>query len=183
MKKPQRTYNLEIPYDDYKIEAVMECDKANFESSTIWLYVGADSMNPRFAKVGITMGDLGSRSYCSGNPNYHLFCAFQCYFHTTKLQLENIEKLALKYLDCLFPNCRVPHWESGTLSECYYDIDFETFLTSLHDYLFDIHHNNFQTVAIENDIGIVEGCELACEFNRHLPPDVVVRFRRLFLRF
>ncbi|MFV7771694.1 hypothetical protein [Shewanella marisflavi] len=182
MKKPQQIYNLEIPDDDYKIAALMEHDKANFESSKIWLYVGADSKNERFAKVGITMGDLGSRSYCSGNPHYHLFCAFQCYIHTTKLQLESIEKLALKHLDSLFPDCRVHHYESGKLSECYDDIDFETFLISLHDYLLDNHRNYFQTVAIDGE-GYEGAYELACEFNRHLPLEVGSRFRRLFVRF
>ncbi|AYV11532.1 MULTISPECIES: hypothetical protein [Shewanella] len=184
MKKPQQIYNLKIPNDDYKIAAVMERDKANFESANIWLYVGTDGMKPEFAKVGITMGDLGSRSYCTGNPDYYLFCAFQCNIHTTKSKLESIEAGALNHLDSLFPKHRVPHRESGTLSECYRGIDFETFLISLNDYLLDKHHNDFQTVEYENAIGIVEGYALVCEFNNSiLPRDEISRFQRLFIRY
>lgn len=95
MRKPPQIYNLEIPDDDYKMAAVMGRDKENFESSNIWFYVGADCRNPSFAKVGITQGDLRSRSYSSANPNYHIFCAFQCTQDTTNAQLKSIERNAL----------------------------------------------------------------------------------------
>ncbi|MFM5727890.1 hypothetical protein ACET8R_15100 [Aeromonas veronii] len=183
MRKPPQIYNLEIPDDDYKMAAVMERDKVNFESPNIWFYVGADSRDPSFVKVGITMGDLRSRSYSSANPNYHLFCAFQCYHHTTKSQLESIETGALAYLDDLFPNHRARHWESQHLSECYYNIDFEKFFSCLHDYLLDNHHRNFQTAAFENEIGVEEGYALAWEFNPRLSPKVKSRFRSLILRY
>lgn len=62
MRKPQQTFDLEIP-DDYKLASVLERDRADFESTNIWFYVGADYRDSRFAKVGITMGDLRSRSY------------------------------------------------------------------------------------------------------------------------
>jgi hypothetical protein len=64
--------------DDYKLAHVeMEIIKS-FESAERWLYLGADATNASFARIGITMGDLRSRSYSSANPNYYLFCAFKC---------------------------------------------------------------------------------------------------------
>lgn len=183
MKKPLQIYDLEIPDDDYKLAAVMERDKANFESPNIWFYVGADSRNPGFAKIGITMGDLRSRSYSSANPNYYLFCAFQCIQGTTKSQLENIELRALTYLDGLFPNHRERHTESQRLSECYYDIDFEDFFSCLHDYLLENHRNNFQTASFENEAGVEEGYALAWEFNPLLSREVQRHFRNLILRY
>lgn len=87
MRKPYQSYDLEIP-NDFKTAAVMERDRINFESPNKWLYVGADCRNLNFAKIGITMNDLRSRSYSSANPNYYLFCAFQCQQSTTKEQLE-----------------------------------------------------------------------------------------------
>ncbi|MFQ1710771.1 hypothetical protein ACK39S_20150 [Aeromonas veronii] len=169
MRKPPQVYNLKIPDDDYKMAAVMERDKANFESSNIWFYVGADGRNPSFAKVGITQGDLSSRSYSSANPNYHLFCAFQCTQDTTNTQLKSIERNALAYLDSMFPNRRAHHWESQRLSECYYDIDFEVFLSCLHYYLFDKYCNNFITAVFMNEEGVEIGEGIAVLFNPHLP--------------
>ncbi len=183
MKKPQQTYDLKIPDDDYKIAAVMGRDKVNFESPNIWFYVGADCKNPGYAKVGITMGDLRSRSYSSANPNYYLFCAFQCMQDTTKSQLESIELNALTYLDGVFPNHRERHAESQRLSECYNDIDFEVFFPCLHDYLLDNHPHNFQTASFENAVGVEEGYALAWEFNHRLPLVVQRHFRNLILRY
>uniref|UniRef100_UPI003CFA6F99 hypothetical protein n=1 Tax=Enterobacter cloacae complex sp. 280C5 TaxID=3395861 RepID=UPI003CFA6F99 len=40
MKKPQQMYDLQIPDDDYKMAAVMERDKLNFESPNKWFYIG-----------------------------------------------------------------------------------------------------------------------------------------------
>ena len=133
MRKPQQTFDLEIP-DDYKLASVLERDRADFESTNIWFYVGADSRDSRFAKFGITMGDLRSRSYSTSNPNYYLFCGFQCKHDTTRADLKNIERDGLSYLDEYYPN-RAPHRESRRLSECFYDINFEDFFVDVHQYL------------------------------------------------
>lgn len=128
------------------------------------------------------MGDLSSRSYSSANPSYYLFCAFQCIQGTTKSQLESIEHRALEYLDDVFPDTRARHMESQRLSECYIDIDFEDFFSSLHDYLYENHYNDFQTAEFENEVGVVEGSALAWEFNSCVPLAVQRRFRNLILR-
>ena len=182
MRKPPQTYDLEIPYDDYKMAAVMERDKENFESPNIWFYVGVDNNNPGFAKVGITMGDLSTRSYSTGNPGFYLFCAFQCIQGTTKSQLERIELGALAYLDSMFPNHRARHVESQRLSECYYNIDFESFFKCIHNYLLDNHRSNFQTAVFNNVVGGEGGHALALLFNHNLPHEVTIRLLSLILR-
>lgn len=187
MKKPQQIYDLEIPDDDYKMAAVMERDRLNFESPNKWFYVGADSTDSCFAKVGITMGDLRSRSYSSSNPNYYLFCAFQCQQSTTEDQLKKIERNALSYLDKVFcdengQTKRGRHMESQRLSECYYDVNFEDFFVLLHDYLLDNYVSYFQTCVLKNEVGFDEGYALAWEFNQQLPEDVKRHFLSMILR-
>ncbi len=187
MKKPQRSYDLELPVDaDYKMEYIYERDKSNFESSYKWLYVGADARNPTYAKIGMTMGNLVSRSYSSANPGFYLFCAFQCDQSTTRAQLEQIERSVLRYLDDLFTDedgktKRVCHFESGRISECYYDIDFESFFISLHEYLYRNHARYFQFSGIESN-GDIVGDYLDCEFNQHLSRKEINSYIRMILQ-
>lgn len=167
--------------------AVMERDKANFESSDIWLYLGADCRNSRYAKVGITMGDLRSRSYSSANPNYFLLCAFQCRHDTTKEQLEIIECRALNYLDSIFirddgVSKRARHFESQRLSECYYDINFDEFFVCLHEYLWEQHNSYFQVCEYEYHTTRVYGDALSCEFNPRLTVEQRSHYLRLIVR-
>lgn len=183
MRKPFQEYDLEISDDDYEMKDVMTRDKKNFESQDIWFYVGADSTNPRFAKIGITMGNMASRSYCSANPNYYLFCAFQCRYDTTKQTLKSIEEGALAHLDDVFPNCRARHKESNRLSECYYNIDFESFFLEVHEYLYSNHYTHFQATGFEDEYGIDQGHALAWEFNPCLSRETQRRFRNLILRW
>jgi hypothetical protein len=188
MRKQQQIYDLEIPYDDdYKMTDVMERDRANYESQKIWFYLGADDMNPGFAKIGITMGDLSTRSYSSANPNYFIFCAFQCRYDTKVEQLKIIERDAKSYLDSVFcwedgQTKRVRHRESQQLSECYYNINFEDFFVELHEYLIDNHYRYFQTMSYGFSEDIDEGYALAWEFNPILPAHVQRRFLRMILR-
>ncbi len=189
MRKPFQRYDLPIPDDDYKMKHVMERDKVNFESDRIWLYVGADYRNATYAKVGITMGDLRSRSYSSANPNYFLFCAFQCYPTTTKAELEGIETRVLACLDDVFTydngqTKRARHFESQRLSECYYDIHFEDFFACLHDYLWDRESRHFMTdeYVDSNDISVVYGGVISFLFNDRIPDNVRRRFLRMIVR-
>lgn len=170
MRKPQQTFDLEIP-DDYKLASVLERDRADFESTNIWFYVGADYRDRRFAKVGITMGDLRSRSYSSSNPDYYLFCGFQCKHDTTRADLKNIERDVLSYLDEYYPN-RAPHRESRRLSECFYDINFEDFFVDIHQYLHDKHYKHFQIMGFQDG----ESYALSWLFNSCLPSSVVNHF-------
>jgi hypothetical protein len=183
MRKPTQTYDLHIPDDDYKMAVVQGRDKANFESPNIWIYLGADIRDPSYAKVGLTMGDLRSRSYSSANPNYHIFCAFQCFVGTTGEQLKRIEEGALAYLDNMFPNRRAYHYESQVMSECYYDINFNDFFISLHNYLHDYHQNNFMTGQHLNEFEKDDGYTLAMEFNPRIPLLIRRKYIELIKRY
>lgn len=185
MRKPHQPYDLPIPDDDYKAAYVMERDKLNFESTNIWVYLGADLNNPTFAKVGITMNDLRSRSSSTAHPSYYLFCAFQCDYDTTPEQLRQIERGALEYLDGVFgPVKRVVHTESQRLSECYDGIHFEDFFFHLHDYLWEHHIRYFQTSSYVSDENPnwVYGSTLSSHFNDIVPSDVKEHYRNLILK-
>ncbi|HCD4537500.1 TPA: hypothetical protein NBQ86_002512, partial [Enterobacter hormaechei] len=105
MKKQKVEYGLELdPNADYKMAWLHERNKKDFESLTKWLYLGADIKDSGFAKVGLTMDDLSSRSYSSANPNYYLFCAFKCRDDLTKTEVEKIERSTLEYLERVFAN-------------------------------------------------------------------------------
>ncbi|TPW45432.1 hypothetical protein FKD06_19425 [Serratia sp. SRS-8-S-2018] len=185
MKKPQQQYDLKIPNDDHKMATVMGNDKKNFESSDIWVYLAADSTNPGYAKVGITMGDLTDRSYDTGNPNYYMFCAFQCDHRTTQSELKGIERSVFRYLDEIYTNedgstKRRCFFESGRLSECYYDIDFKHFFVSLHNYLLEKHIRHFPT---GNHFYGDERYALCMHFNNLLPPHVKTEFLNMVLQY
>ncbi len=187
MRKPQQIYGLEIPDDDYKMAAVMERDKLNFESPNKWVYVGADSKNPGFAKVGITMDDLASRSYGTNNPNFYLFCAFQLNQSTTVAELKNIEQNTISHLDEVFcdengQTKRARHMESQRLSECYYDVNFEDFFVEVHDYMLDNYGQYFQTAEYVNGDGFTDGYALSWNFSSLLKPEVKRYFLRRILR-
>ncbi|MFA4105751.1 hypothetical protein OQJ40_27095 [Serratia nevei] len=170
MRREFQPYDRELPADaDYKMEAIHQRDKDNFESLEKWLYLGADSKNASYAKIGITMGNLASRSYSSCNPGYYLFCAFKCTARTTQAQLEDIERSVLDYLDGEFTRedgttKREPHFESGRISECYYDIDFNELFWHLHHHLFKKHTNHFIIGCLDG----YEGDFLDCKFSSSL---------------
>ena len=133
------------------------------------------------------MGDLRSRSYSSANPNYFVFCAFQCYHNTTKEQLKLIEECALKYLDKVFCSDngltnRARHFESQCLSECYYNINFEDFFMCLHDYLMHHQVRFFMTDQYDNHSASIYGAALSCEFNPRLTDEQKSHFLRLIVR-
>lgn len=179
MRKIPQTYGLEIPDDDYKMAAVMDNDRANFESQNNWFYVGADERDSSFAKVGITTGDMSSRSSYSGNPNFYLFCGFQCQHNIEKSRLRRIEQNVLSHLDEVYPGKRARHVDSQRLSECYYDINFLDFFICVHEYLLEHHEGDFQT----SYFGDNEGYALSWQFNPRLKREVIMRFLRSILHW
>lgn len=184
MKRQKQDYQLEIPDDDYKMQWVMTEDKKNFESVDKWLYIGADKTNSRFAKIGITAGDLQSRSYCSANPNYYLFCAFKCKYNISKAELEGVESSVLSFLDDRYANeygetKRAHHAESGVLSECFYDIDFDEILYDIHYYIYNNHSRYFSYGVLVDDYGNEGGDILDVEFNRKMiPQEEITKYLR-----
>lgn len=189
MKRTKRNYELEPdPFACYKMEYIHNQSKLNFESTTKWLYLGANTRDSQFAKVGITMGDLTGRSSSSENPGYYLFCAFKCRDNISRFELEHIEKSALNYLEELFTYSdgstkRASHRESERISECFYDVVFLDFFGELHYYLYENHSSYFIRSGFENDAGVDEGDFLDCEFNgRTMPLSEVNRHIRMILQ-
>lgn len=109
------------------------------------------------------MDDLGSRSSCSGNPDYFLFCAFKCKHDITISQLTMIEADLLTRLDLYYT--RIRHFDSQRLSEWYGGIDTLVFLQSVHNILYTYHHNYFLVSQFENEVEGIEGNFLDCIFN------------------
>lgn len=188
MKRIARKYELELdPFACYKMESVYNESKENFESTKKWLYLGASARDSEFVKVGITMGDLTTRSSSSENPGYYLFCAFKCRSNISRSQLEEIEKSALSYLEKVFAypdglTKRAFHHDSRRSSECFYDVNFCDFFGELHYYLYENHCNYFMRHGFENELGGDEGDFLDCEFNGRLSRDEINRWIRIILQ-
>ena len=111
--------------DDYEIEQMMHDTIQNLQNAKKWLYLGADISNPEWVKIGITAGDLRSRSYSSANPNYYIFCAFQFDYKVTieemrKVEMEIHYKFDQDFRQMYGHSRRLPHYESRRLSECYW---------------------------------------------------------------
>ncbi|WP_439878044.1 hypothetical protein [Pseudomonas prosekii] len=188
MKRTKRKYELEIdPFACYKMESVHNESKENFESTDKWLYLGANARDSEFAKVGITMGDLTTRSSSSESPGYYLFCAFKCRNNIARSQLEGIEKSALNHLESLFTypdgsTKRALHHESERISECFFDVDFLDFFGELHYYLHKNYCNYFLLSAFGNEPGFDEGEFLDCEFNTRMSRDEINKHIRMILQ-
>ncbi|MBP4004279.1 hypothetical protein [Escherichia coli] len=183
MKREQPLFKTSIDAtNDYKMQSILSENKKNFESTEKWLYLGADDANKNYAKIGITMGDLQSRSYSSANPSYYIFCAFKCRYNITKEQLERIEGEVLKALDQRYTDDdgatkRMSHFESKRSSECYNDIDFMDFFINLHEELYNNHSNYFLITGLENEYGDDMGEFLDCEFNSRISIKEAYRLR------
>ncbi|WP_139432287.1 hypothetical protein [Aeromonas dhakensis] len=189
MKRTKQEYNLELdPNACYKMEAIHNRSKENFESINGWLYLGANVEDSTFAKVGFTMGDLTTRSSSAASPKYYIFCAFKCRSNIKEEELKNIEKSAFKYLDGIFINHagvtrRALHTESGQISECYYDIDFMRFFKELHYYLYKNHCSDFIISGFGNSSDSIDGDFLDCEFNKRFSRDDINMYIREILQY
>jgi hypothetical protein len=166
-----------VPYEfesfsrgDYKLEYVEQETRQNFESTDKWLYLGADILDANFAKIGMTMGDLVSRSYSSSRPSYYLFCAFKFKHNTSMQDVKRVENDVLWRIDCLHRNVdgsskRMIHYESGQLSECFYPVNFFDFYRDVHFEIYDRHRNDFVICGYENEFGVDDGEFVDCIFN------------------
>lgn len=180
MRKPQVSEEIldELFFDDgrdYKMSQLIHDNRESFASVDKWLYLGADNRKSNFAKVGITEGNLTSRSYSSANPTYYLFCAFKFNHNVSKADMKFVEDDILSKLDEYWQDeyarsKRLRHHESNVLSECFDDVDFEDFYKDLH-YLIYTHHRAKFVIsgyeANEFDEGDLEF--VYCIFNKNLP--------------
>ncbi len=189
MKRKKREYDVELDTSAcYKMEFVHNESRENFESTEKWLYLGGNARDSEFAKVGITMSDLTTRSSSPENPSYYLFCAFKCRANISESQLKGIEESALCYLATVFvypdgSTKRALHHDSQRISECFYDIDFFDFFSELHYYLYQHYCNYFILSEFENEAGFCEGEFIDCEFNmRRMSRDEINRHIRRILQ-
>lgn len=175
-------------YDDYESEQMKHDAVQSLESVDKWLYLGADISNSNWAKIGITLGDLRSRSYSSANPNFYIFCAFKFEWNVTKEQIRRVEMELLNMFDKIFtdrfgnPN-RLRHYESRKLSECYYPVDFSYFLDNLHNELFHNYSRFFVICGYENEIGDVDGATVMCEFSPTLDIETIRHLRNRLMQW
>lgn len=189
MKRTKREYELELdPFADYKMEFIHNESKAEFESTEKWLYLGANARDSEFAKVGITMGDLTSRSSSSESPSYFLFCAFKCRNNIEISKLNEIENRALKHLEEVFvyddgSTKRAVHHESKRMSECFYDVDFLNFFAELHYFLHENYRSDFSPMGYENEVGVDDGEFLDCEFHSRMTLEERNKHIRMILQY
>lgn len=170
MKKEEIFLKNFASSSDYKLEQLEWGTQRNFESIDKWLYLGVDNLDVNFAKIGITMGDLASRSYSSSRPSYYLFCAFKCKYNISQQDLKRIEEDVLSRIDYLYRNSngstkRMIHFESGALSECFYPVNFLDFYKDVHREIYEHHRSSFVICGLENEIGGDDGEFVDCIFN------------------
>ncbi|RXE52109.1 MULTISPECIES: hypothetical protein [Pseudomonas fluorescens group] len=170
MRKDKITIEDIDTFDDYKMEYVWERTKLDMESRDGWLYLGADASNPSFAKLGLTMGDLISRSYSSGNPNYYLFCAFKCRHDISLNELKIVENNILNRLEDLYrysdgSTKRMRFYESRILSECFCDVNFIGFFQDLHYEIYENYRSYFVISGMDDGFGGTDGEFVDCLFS------------------
>ncbi|MGC3819338.1 hypothetical protein [Acinetobacter sp. G11] len=180
MRKPLISEDIldEYFYDDgrdYKMSEVLQDNRQSFASVKKWLYLGADDRDSNFAKVGITEGNLASRSYSSANPRYYLFCAFKFKYNISKEDMEFVEndillKLDNRWCDRYGRSKRLRHYESNVLSECFEDVDFVDFYKDLHYLIYTYHRDKFEISGYQaNEFDESEVEFIYCIFNKKLP--------------
>lgn len=188
MRKDRQFFDFSAygPNRDYKLEYVEQEMQRDFESVDKWLYLGADCLDHTFAKVGMTMGDLSSRSYSSSHPSYYLFCAFKCKDKISLVDIKRIENDVLSRIDSLHRNSngsskRMKHFESGALSECFSPVDFPQFYRDVHDAIYDHHRNDFVISGWVNNDGVDDGEFVDCIFNKKIMRNYQ-QYMRMILR-
>lgn len=186
MRKEKKTLDDIKIFEDYKAEYIWERSRLDIESTEIWLYLAADAANDTFAKVGLTMGDLSSRSYSSGNPRYYLFCAFKCKHDLQESKLKSIEDDLLSKLEDRYryddgSTKRERFHESGRKSECFYDIDFLEFFKDIHFELYENHRSSFVISGMSDGFGSTDGEFVDCIFNSKVSDPH--HYRRMIIQY
>lgn len=157
---------------DYKLEHQEEEARRNFESCEKWLYLGADASDPKFAKIGMTTGNLASRSYSSANPRYYLFAAFKFRYDISIQDIKRVEDDVRLRIDSMHRDAnglstRQQHYDSGMLSECFNPVDFFQFYKDMHWIIYEFHRRDFVITGHANEIDEIDGESVYCIFNQH----------------
>lgn len=171
---------------DYKLESSADEMRLNFESTDKWLYLGGDARDSSYVKVGLTMGDLSTRSYSSARPDYYMFCAFKCMHDIRSTDLKRIEvdllaKMESRYRYDDWSSKRRRHFESGVLSECFYDICFDDFFRDFHYEVYVGYREWFVITGLDEGFGGDEGEFVECLFNDKVSHHS--RYRRMIVQY
>lgn len=156
---------------DYKTYYLEQIERKNFNSVDKWIYLGSDIVDSSFVKVGLTMGNLTTRSYSSSRPTYYIFCAFKCLPHVSEQELTDIERDVLSRIDDYHRNSdgtskRMFHYDSGRISECFHPVDFMRFFVDLHQLIYNSYRSRFVCKAYDDGSGLAVGEFVDCIFNR-----------------
>ncbi|HHF2969798.1 TPA: hypothetical protein ACPJ12_000999 [Vibrio diabolicus] len=81
-----------------------------------WIYIGGDIYNRNWSKVGKTTIGLHTRHTSSQNPGYFIYTAFQI----VNGNVHEIEARLLEHLEVIIDLQRLPHFSTGSLSECFH---------------------------------------------------------------
>lgn len=172
---------------DYKLDFLQQEARRNFESLDKWLYLGADELDANFAKIGITMGDLASRSYSSSRPSYYLFCAFKFKYNISKQDVKRVESDVLSKIDDFYRNAdgsskRMIHYESRKISECFYPVNFFDFYKDMHWIIHENHRDSFEICGYVNKFEIDDGEFVDCIYNPR-QKELHDKYRRMILQY
>lgn len=81
-----------------------------------WIYIGADIFQKDFSKIGKTTVGLDIRHTSSQSPGYFIYAAY----NIKSGNVHAIESELLRYLEFMLPGQRLPHFSTGSISECFW---------------------------------------------------------------
>lgn len=143
--------------DDYKM-AWCERERLRQENSINgWIYVGLDTRYNNMAKIGLTIGQLGTRASGSQNPFYVLLCAFKIKEGVAPEEVAKIEGAVIDLLSQHYE--RIRHQTSGRLSEWFY-VNPLDMRGVVHDFLYEKYSwEMYSYYCSERDLGVIYSWE------------------------
>lgn len=140
-----------------------------------WIYVGGDINNISWSKVGKTTNGLNTRHTSAQNPGYFIYAAFQL----IRGSVHEIESRVLKYLEVDCGLERIPHFSTGSPSECFY-LNPEETICLVEDFIQDKFGS---CVVYENTLhGGMSRYQCCDDIRRYFRGDSVFKPRHLSLR-
>lgn len=142
---------------DYKMEWVENENKRQEQSVVNWIYIGVDTRFYNMAKIGLTTGELGTRSSGSQNPFYSLYCAFKIKEGVTPNIVKGIENAVIDLLSQNYQ--RISHVTTGRFSEWFY-ADCREIRELVYDFLYDnFNMDMYSYFCVERGIGVIHSWE------------------------
>lgn len=118
---------------DYKTQWLEKEALRQAHSVENWIYIGTDIHRPDIAKIGLTIGRLGTRATGSQNPFYTLLCAFKIKEGVDRAKVSEIENAVIGYLSTSYE--RIRHETTGRFSE-WFRVTPSEMREMVHDFLY-----------------------------------------------